>query len=72
MFPQTLEYEWQYLPENVFGDCMMMIGLESLDTFDDCRHVCKRWSEMIVRYSDLLFYFQNGCSKLDWRNVTPF
>ena len=34
--------------KHVFGDIMMMVGLESLDTLHTCRQVCQSWNEMIV------------------------
>ena len=32
----------------VFGDIMMIVGLESLDTLHTCRQVCRSWNEIIV------------------------
>ena len=31
-----------------FGDLMMMVGLESLETLNTCRQVCRSWNKMIV------------------------
>ena len=40
--------DWQNLPDVLFGDIMVMVGLESLDTLHTCRQVCRSWNEMIV------------------------
>ena len=37
---------WVTLPDLIFSDIMMMVGLESLHR---CRQVCKTWNEMILR-----------------------
>ena len=41
--------DWLSLPELIFSDIMMMVGLESLDSLHRCRQVCKTWNEMILR-----------------------
>ena len=38
------------LPELIFRDIMMMVGLESLESLHRCRQVCKTWNEVILRY----------------------
>ena len=40
--------DWQNLPDVIFGDIMMIVGLESLETLHACRQVCRSWNEMIV------------------------
>ena len=40
---------WTTLPDLIFSDIMMMIGLESLESLHRCRQVCKTWNEMILR-----------------------
>ena len=37
------------LPDMIFSDIMMMVGLESLETLHRCRQVCKLWNEKILR-----------------------
>ena len=36
---------WLTLPDLIFSDIMMMVGLESLQR---CRQVCSTWNEMIL------------------------
>ena len=40
---------WITLPEPLFSDIMMMVGLESLESLHRCRQVCKTWNERILR-----------------------
>ena len=40
---------WLTLPELIFSDIMMMVGLESIESLHRCRQVCKTWNEMILR-----------------------
>jgi len=40
---------WLGLPELLFSDIMMMVGLESLNRLHGCRQVCTTWNEMILR-----------------------
>ena len=35
------------LPDEIFNEIMMMVGLESLGDLHRCRQVCKHWSKMI-------------------------
>ena len=37
------------LPDLIFSDIMMMVGLESLESLHRCRQVCKLWNEKIIR-----------------------
>ena len=37
------------LPDLVFSDIMMLVGLESLESLHRCRQVCSKWNEMILR-----------------------
>ena len=38
---------WLTLPELIFSDIMIMVGLESIECLHRCRQVCKTWNEMI-------------------------
>ena len=40
---------WVTLPELIFSEIMMMVGLTSLESLHRCRQVCKTWNEMILR-----------------------
>ena len=40
---------WVTLPDLIFGDIMMMVGLNSLESLHRCRQVCTTWNEMILR-----------------------
>ena len=40
--------DWQNLPDIIFGDLMMMVGLEILETLNTCRQVCRSLNKMIV------------------------
>ena len=40
---------WLTLPDLIFNDIMMMVGLKSLESLHRCRQVCKTWNEMILR-----------------------
>ena len=42
---QNITMAWDTLPDLIFSDIMMMIGLESLHR---CRQVCSNWNEMIL------------------------
>ena len=37
------------LPELIFSDIMIMVGLESLNDLHRCRQVCKSWNELILQ-----------------------
>ena len=37
------------LPDMIFSDIMMMVGLESLESLHRCRQVCTKWNEIILR-----------------------
>ena len=37
------------LPDLIFSDIMMMVGLKSLESLYQCRQVCKTWNEKILR-----------------------
>ena len=39
---------WLTLPDLIFSDIMMMVGLESLESLHRCRQVCSQWNEMIL------------------------
>ena len=40
---------WLKLPEMIFSDIMMMVGLQSLESLHRCRQVCTTWNEKILR-----------------------
>ena len=40
---------WLALPEPIFSDIMLMVGLDSLSRLHRCRQVCKTWNELIAR-----------------------
>ena len=40
---------WLTLPDLIFSDIMMMVGLESLESLHRCRQVCSNWNEKILR-----------------------
>ena len=48
---------WNTLPDVIFSDIMMMVGLESLDTLHSCRQVCQSWNEMIVNKKNISLQF---------------
>ena len=39
---------WLKLPEMIFSDIMMMVGIESLESLHRCRQVCQTWNEKIL------------------------
>jgi len=41
--------DWLSLPDPIFSDIMMMVGLESLESLHRCRQVCSKWNEIILR-----------------------
>ena len=51
---------WQNLPDPIFGDIMMMVGLKKLEDFQKCRQVCQRWYLMI---SQMTKYEKNTMKK---------
>ena len=40
-------HAWQNLPDVIFGDITMIVGLESLGDLLKCRQVCQSWNIMI-------------------------
>ena len=40
---------WTLLPDLIFIDIMMKVGLENLEGLHRCRQVCKTWDEKILR-----------------------
>ena len=48
-FQQNTNMAWLKLPELIFSDIMMMVGLKSLESLHRCRQVCSKWNEMILR-----------------------
>lgn len=46
----TEDQTWsQTLPDHIFEEIMLMIGLESLENLDTCRQVCKEWNQRIMK-----------------------
>ena len=43
----TYWYGWQNLPDLIFNDIMVRVGLESLGDLNNCRQVCQTWNDMI-------------------------
>jgi len=39
---------WVTLPDLIFSDIMMKVGLESLENLHRCRQVCRTWNDMIL------------------------
>ena len=48
-FQIIIAMAWLTLPDLIFSDIMMMVGLESLESLHRCRQVCSQWNEMILR-----------------------
>ena len=40
--------DWRMLPDLIFSDVMMKIVLESFESLQRCRQVCKIWNERIM------------------------
>ena len=40
--------DWLLLPDLVFNDLMIMVGLQSLESLHRCRQVCKTWNDKIM------------------------
>ena len=41
--------DWATLPDLMFSDIMMKVGLESVEGLHRCRQVCQTWNKMILR-----------------------
>ena len=41
---------WAKLPDPIFCDIMLMVGLESIESLHRCRQVCITWNEKILTY----------------------
>ena len=39
--------DWQNIPEIIFGDIMMMLGMDKLEDIPKCSQVCRSWNMMI-------------------------
>ena len=39
---------WLELPDLIFGDIMLMVGLEGFESLHRCRQVCKTWNDKIL------------------------
>ena len=42
-------FDWSLLPDPIFDEIMLIIGLESPDSLDICKQVCKAWRKGIMR-----------------------
>ena len=40
---------WVALPDEIFSDIMMMVGLKSLESLHRCRQACSKWNKKIMR-----------------------
>ena len=40
--------DWATLPDLMFSDIMMKVGLESIEGLHRCRQVCQTWNKMIL------------------------
>ena len=38
------------MPDLLFSDIMLMVGLENIESLHRCRQVCKTWNEKIMSY----------------------
>ena len=47
IYSSSMSIGWQKLPDIIFGDIMMMVGLKSCEDMHKCRRVSQSWSEMI-------------------------
>ena len=36
------------MPDLLFSDIMLMVGLENIESLHRCRQVCKNWNEVIM------------------------
>ena len=43
-----LPSSWQTLPNIIFGDILVMVGLNSLEDFKKCHQVCQSWNVIIA------------------------
>ena len=41
--------DWQNLPELLFGDIMMMVGMDQHENIPKCRQVCQGWNVMVPK-----------------------
>ena len=65
--------DWNNLPDVIFGDIMMMVGLESLEILHTCRQVCRSWNEMIVSIiQDILIHFINPPFQCEMTDTQKF
>ena len=44
---------WQLLPDLIFSDIMMMVGLKSIEDVRKCRQVCQDWNLMVTQMTKL-------------------
>ena len=40
---------WLTLPDPIFSDIMLMVGLASIESLHRCRQVCSTWNEKILQ-----------------------
>ena len=41
--------DWSLLPEPIFDEIMLIIGLKSPESLDICKQVCKAWRKRIMK-----------------------
>ena len=46
---KDISMAWVELPDLIFVEVMMKVGLESLEGLQRCRQVCKAWNNLILR-----------------------
>ena len=70
-----VKLNWLILPEILFTEIMLMVGLQSIDSLHKCRQVCRTWNENILR----LIWKNLHKKKLiklrikeDWRYISKF
>ena len=39
--------EWQNLPDLLFHDVIMMVGMDQVENIPKCRQVCRGWNVMV-------------------------
>ena len=61
--------DWHNLPNLIFSDIMMMVGLQSLDELQKCKQVCGGWSVMTSQMTKhekniIMRKFQNPAAQI--------
>ena len=45
----SANFDWNFLPEPIFDEIMLIIGRESPESLDICKQVCRAWKKGIMR-----------------------